>query len=52
MKYVPEYMETEKQRKHYYLMSYPQDLQSVLITRDCLTLKKLTNTAAFMENGF
>jgi hypothetical protein len=44
MRYVPEYMKTKKQRKHYYMKGLPQALRSVLVAHHCLALKKLINT--------
>ena len=47
--YVPECTETEKQRKHYYVMDLSQALQSILVAHNCPTLKKLVNTTALIE---
>ena len=45
MRYVPEYTETEKQRKYYYMKDLPRAMQSILAGLDFLTLKELINRA-------
>jgi len=49
MRYVPEFTETEKQRRYYYMRGLPQALKSMLVAHDCSTLKKLINIAALVE---
>lgn len=49
MRYVPEYTNTEKQRRYYYMKGQNQSLRSVLIAHNCPTLKQLINTANIME---
>ena len=49
MRYVPEYIETEKQRKYYYMNGLPRAMQSILIGHDFLTLKELINKASLVE---
>ena len=49
LRYVPEYTETEKQRKYYYMKGLPWAMQSILIDLDFLTLKELINKASLVE---
>jgi len=52
MRYVPEFTETEKQRKYYYMKGLPRAMQSILIDLDFLTLKELINKASLVEIDF
>ena len=47
--YVPECTETEKQRKHYYVMDLPRALRSILVAHDYSTWKKQINIAALVK---
>jgi hypothetical protein len=49
LRYVPEYIETEKQRKYYYMKGLPQAMRSILVGHDFLTLKDLINRASLVE---
>jgi len=49
MRYVPEYTETEKQRKYYYMKGLPRAMQSVLVGHDFPTLKELINKSSLVE---
>jgi hypothetical protein len=46
---VPKYIETEKQRKYYYMKDLPQAMRSILVGHDFLTLKDLINRASLVE---
>jgi hypothetical protein len=49
LRYVPEYTETEKQRKYYYMKGLPQAMRSILVGHDFPTLKDLINRASLVE---
>ena len=49
MRYVHGYIEAKERRKHYHMIDLPLALQGILVTRNCLTLKKLVNTTALVE---
>jgi hypothetical protein len=46
---VPEYTETEKQRKYYYMKGLPQAMRSILVGHVFPTLKDLINRASLVE---
>jgi hypothetical protein len=49
LRYVPEYTDTEKQRKYYYMKGLPQAMRSILVGHDFPTLKDLINRASLVE---
>jgi hypothetical protein len=46
---VPEYTETEKKRKYYYMKGLPQAMRSILVGHEFPTLKDLINQASLVE---